>query len=90
MATSKLADRPKNRCAFVRRRARVAATGHATLSFHMIAVLIGSRSNVSDNAAEADRARIFEFNPDGTDQKVYAWEFATPSEFLSPILTSFG
>src|SRR5438128_3548437 len=36
-------------------------------------VSIGSRSNVSDNAAEAERARIFEFNPDGTDRKVYAW-----------------
>jgi glucose/arabinose dehydrogenase len=36
-------------------------------------VSIGSRSNVSDNAAEADRARIVEFNRDGTDQKVYAW-----------------
>ena len=36
-------------------------------------VSIGSRSNVSDNAAEAERARIFEFNPDCTDQKVYAW-----------------
>ena len=36
-------------------------------------VSIGSRSNVSDSAAEADRARIFEFNPDGSDQKVYAW-----------------
>src|SRR5437762_4918693 len=36
-------------------------------------VSIGSRSNVSDNAAEADRARIFEFNPDGTDRRVYAW-----------------
>jgi len=36
-------------------------------------VSIGSRSNVSDNAAEADRARIFEFNPDGSGQKVYAW-----------------
>jgi len=36
-------------------------------------VSIGSRSNNSDNAAEADRARIFELNPDGTDQKVYAW-----------------
>jgi len=35
-------------------------------------VSIGSRSNVSDNA-EADRARIFEFNPDGTNRKVYAW-----------------
>src|SRR5437867_1136963 len=36
-------------------------------------VSIGSRSNVSDSASEADRARIFEFNPDGTDRKVYAW-----------------
>ncbi len=36
-------------------------------------VSIGSRSNVSDNNAEADRARIFEFNPDGTNRKVYAW-----------------
>jgi glucose/arabinose dehydrogenase len=36
-------------------------------------VSIGSRSNVSDNNAEADRARIFEFNPDGTDRKVFAW-----------------
>src|SRR6266478_4830054 len=36
-------------------------------------VSIGSRSNVSDSSSEADRARIFEFNPDGTDRKVYAW-----------------
>jgi glucose/arabinose dehydrogenase len=36
-------------------------------------VSIGSRSNNSDDAAEADRARIFEFNPDGTERKVYAW-----------------
>ncbi|MDQ3197905.1 MAG: sorbosone dehydrogenase family protein [Verrucomicrobiota bacterium] len=36
-------------------------------------VSIGSRSNVSDDAAEADRARIFQFNPDGSGQKVYAW-----------------
>jgi glucose/arabinose dehydrogenase len=36
-------------------------------------VSIGSRSNVSDSSAETDRARIFEFNPDGTDRKVYAW-----------------
>jgi len=36
-------------------------------------VSIGSRSNDSDDASEANRARIFEFNPDGTDQKVYAW-----------------
>lgn len=36
-------------------------------------VSIGSRSNVSDNAAEANRARIFEFNPDGSGQNVFAW-----------------
>ena len=36
-------------------------------------VSIGSRSNVSDSASEADRARIFEFNPDGTERKVFAW-----------------
>ncbi|MFL6585181.1 MAG: PQQ-dependent sugar dehydrogenase [Chthoniobacterales bacterium] len=36
-------------------------------------VSIGSYSNVSDNANESDRARIFQFNPDGTDRKVFAW-----------------
>jgi glucose/arabinose dehydrogenase len=36
-------------------------------------VSIGSRSNNSDDAADANRARIFEFNPDGSGQKVYAW-----------------
>jgi glucose/arabinose dehydrogenase len=36
-------------------------------------VSIGSASNVSDDAEEADRARIFEFNPDGTGRKVFAW-----------------
>jgi glucose/arabinose dehydrogenase len=36
-------------------------------------VSIGSRSNVSDDAREADRARIFEFNPDGSGRTVYAW-----------------
>lgn len=36
-------------------------------------VSIGSLSNVDDDADEADRARIFEFNPDGTGRKVYAW-----------------
>jgi glucose/arabinose dehydrogenase len=36
-------------------------------------VSIGSRSNVSDKATEENRARIFEFNPDGTGQKVFAW-----------------
>jgi glucose/arabinose dehydrogenase len=36
-------------------------------------VSVGSRSNVSDNAAEARRARIFEFTPDGKNERVYAW-----------------
>jgi glucose/arabinose dehydrogenase len=36
-------------------------------------VSIGSYSNVFDDRAEADRARIFEFNPDGSDRKVFAW-----------------
>jgi glucose/arabinose dehydrogenase len=36
-------------------------------------VSIGSRSNDSDDAREADRARIFEFNPDGSGRIVYAW-----------------
>ncbi|MGI8438378.1 MAG: PQQ-dependent sugar dehydrogenase [Chthoniobacterales bacterium] len=36
-------------------------------------VSIGSASNDSDDAEEADRARIFQFNPDGTGRKVYAW-----------------
>src|SRR4026209_2543553 len=36
-------------------------------------VSIGSLSNVSDSAAEENRARVFEFNPDGSGQKVYAW-----------------
>ena len=36
-------------------------------------VSIGSKSNVSDDSSEDDRAKIFEFNPDGTGQKVYVW-----------------
>jgi glucose/arabinose dehydrogenase len=36
-------------------------------------VSIGSLSNVSDDSSEADRARIFEFNPDGTGQNVFGW-----------------
>ncbi|HEV2841187.1 MAG TPA: sorbosone dehydrogenase family protein [Chthoniobacterales bacterium] len=36
-------------------------------------ISIGSLSNVSDDSDEADRARIFQFNPDGTGQKVFAW-----------------
>jgi glucose/arabinose dehydrogenase len=35
-------------------------------------VSVGSFSDISDNEKEADRARIFEFNPDGTGRKVFA------------------
>jgi glucose/arabinose dehydrogenase len=31
------------------------------------------KPNVSDIAMESDRARIFEFNPDGTGRNVFAW-----------------
>jgi glucose/arabinose dehydrogenase len=54
-------------------------------------VSIGSRSNVSDNAAEENRARIFEFNPDGSGQKFTPGEFATPSASrFGQAQTSFG
>ena len=36
-------------------------------------VSIGSLSNVSDDAAEAERARIFELNPDGSGKEVFGW-----------------
>jgi len=39
---------------------------------------IGSKSNVDDDAAEADRARIFESNPDGSGKRVYAWGVRNP------------
>ncbi len=41
-------------------------------------VSIGSLSNVSDDAAEDNRARIFQFDPDGNNQRVYAWGIRNP------------
>lgn len=41
-------------------------------------VSVGSRSNVSDDAAEARRARIFEYTPDGKDERVYAAGIRNP------------
>ena len=35
-------------------------------------VSVGSRSNVSDDSSEARRARIFEYSPEGKDERVYA------------------
>jgi len=41
-------------------------------------VSVGSRSNVSDDAAEARRARIFELTPDGKNERVYATGIRNP------------
>jgi glucose/arabinose dehydrogenase len=41
-------------------------------------VSVGSRSNVSDNKAEARRARIFEYTPDGKNERVYATGIRNP------------
>ena len=34
---------------------------------------VGSKSNVGDDASETDRADVLEFNPDGSDQRIYAY-----------------
>ncbi len=36
-------------------------------------VSVGSRSNVNDDDGEKRRADVLVFNPDGSDEKVYAW-----------------
>ncbi|HZS03952.1 MAG TPA: sorbosone dehydrogenase family protein [Blastocatellia bacterium] len=41
-------------------------------------VSVGSKSNVSDDEAEARRARIFEYTPDGKNERVYAWGIRNP------------
>lgn len=41
-------------------------------------VSIGSKSNVDDNAEERRRARIFQFNPDGSNQRNYATGIRNP------------
>jgi glucose/arabinose dehydrogenase len=41
-------------------------------------VSVGSRSNVSDDEVEERRARIFEANPDGSGERVYAWGIRNP------------
>ncbi|MBA3835347.1 MAG: PQQ-dependent sugar dehydrogenase, partial [Sphingomonas sp.] len=41
-------------------------------------VSIGSLSNVSDDEDEENRARIFEFNPDGSGERVYATGIRNP------------
>jgi glucose/arabinose dehydrogenase len=41
-------------------------------------VSVGSRSNVDDSDREARRARIFEFSPDGQNERVYATGIRNP------------
>jgi glucose/arabinose dehydrogenase len=41
-------------------------------------ISVGSRSNVSDDASEENRARIFEFTPDGGNERVYAYGIRNP------------
>ncbi len=41
-------------------------------------VSVGSHSNVSDDAAEARRARIFEFTPEGKEERVFATGIRNP------------
>ncbi len=41
-------------------------------------VSVGSRSNVSDDQSEARRARIFEYTPDGKNERVYAEGIRNP------------
>lgn len=41
-------------------------------------VSVGSLSNVSDDEREAKRARIFEFTPDGKNERVFAWGIRNP------------
>lgn len=41
-------------------------------------VSVGSRSNVSDDEQEARRARIFEYTPDGKNERVFAYGIRNP------------
>jgi len=41
-------------------------------------VSVGSRSNVSDDASEKRRADILAFDPDGRNERIYAWGIRNP------------
>jgi glucose/arabinose dehydrogenase len=42
-------------------------------------VAVGSRGNVSDSAAENERADVLEFNPDGSGKRIYASGLRNPT-----------
>jgi glucose/arabinose dehydrogenase len=63
---------------------RVGGGGHWTrdLEFsrdgRILFVSVGSRSNVSDDATEKRRADILAFDPDGKNERIYAWGIRNP------------
>jgi glucose/arabinose dehydrogenase len=65
-------------------REQVGGGGHWTrdLEFSrdgkVLYVSVGSRSNVSDDASEKRRADILAFDPDGQNERVYAWGIRNP------------
>src|SRR5262245_16122829 len=65
-------------------REQVGGGGHWTRDLEFTAdgktllVAVGSRSNVSDDASEKRRADILAFDPDGKNERVFAWGIRNP------------
>jgi glucose/arabinose dehydrogenase len=65
-------------------REQVGGGGHWTRDLEFSAdgkilfVSVGSRSNVSDDDSEKRRADILAFDPDGSNERVYAWGIRNP------------
>ncbi len=65
-------------------REQVGGGGHWTRDLEFTAdgkvlfVAVGSRSNVTDDASEKRRANILAFDPDGKNERVFAWGIRNP------------